>query len=212
MSRPSSHQLPQFRKTLVFLILLLGVMGVVFWLAIKPKHDPAEGELTVAGSQKEESRANTKVPATFDSEQTGDADADDVGTLVGNTALSDAELVRRLSVIVLNRSTSEKTRSEALAHLLNLTTEEDESVLFVLARSSNLNEDLGDDLFKDALNRSLSTQADLSLIFLERKEETLRKEAHEHLVFLLDQDLGDKASAWRSAVDAAKVRWKSASD
>lgn len=152
-------------------------------------------------------RQGTRTTAITDADQS--ADADDVGGLVGNTALSDAELVRRLSVVILNESTPASSRSEALAHLLNLTTEEDESVLFTLAGSPKLNEDLGDDLFKDALNRSLATQADLCLVFLGRKEEALRKEAQEHLTFLLDQDLGDKPDAWRAAVNTAKQRWSS---
>ncbi len=134
-------------------------------------------------------------------------DPDNIGALIGNTALNDAELVRRLSVVILNESSPATSRSEALTHLLNLTTEEDESILFTLASSPKLSEDLGDDLFKDSLNRPLSTQAELSLVFLTRKEESLRKEAREHLVFLLDQDLGDKPEDWRGAVNTAKQRW-----
>ncbi|EIP97260.1 hypothetical protein OpiT1DRAFT_01693 [Opitutaceae bacterium TAV1] len=134
----------------------------------------------------------------------------DVGELIADTSLSDPELVRRLSVIVLDEKSPGETRSEALAHLLNLTTEEDESILFTLAGSPGLNESLGDDLFRDALNRPLATQAELSLVLLGRREPALRKEAQEHLVFLLDEDLGGNPKAWRKAVDAAKQKWSNA--
>jgi hypothetical protein len=134
-------------------------------------------------------------------------DPNDVGALIGNTALSDQELVKRLSAIVLNGSSPAESRSEALAHLLNLTTEEDERILFSLAGSSKLNESLGDDLFRDALNRPLATQAELALVLLGRREPALQKEAREHLVFLLDEDLGANPKAWRKAVDAAKQKW-----
>ncbi|WP_043583799.1 hypothetical protein [Geminisphaera colitermitum] len=209
MSNPTPQKSRSRRGIIFSFIIVLGALLVVFYLK-SPSRDSAsdhQNKEEVPMTQDRGGRQGTRTTAITDADQS--ADADDVGGLVGNTALSDAELVRRLSVVILNESTPASSRSEALAHLLNLTTEEDESVLFTLAGSPKLNEDLGDDLFKDALNRSLATQADLCLVFLGRKEEALRKEAQEHLTFLLDQDLGDKPDAWRAAVNTAKQRWSS---
>jgi predicted nucleic acid-binding protein len=51
------------------------------------------------------------------------------------------------------------------------------------------------------------TQAELALVLLGRREPALQKEAREHLVFLLDEDLGANPKAWRKAVDTAKQKW-----
>ncbi|AHF89434.1 hypothetical protein OPIT5_03275 [Opitutaceae bacterium TAV5] len=218
------HQPPRKNRGIRWMIvvfILLALAAVVFvWSRREGVSGSPTGSITAPGRDGTGSRptgkagtvAQTDLAATENVAAAASAvDAvPDVGELIADTSLSDPELVRRLSVIVLDEKSPGETRSEALAHLLNLTTEEDESILFTLAGSPRLNESLGDDLFRDALNRPLATQAELALVLLGRREPALQKEAQEHLVFLLDEDLGGNPKAWRKAVDAAKQKWSNA--
>jgi hypothetical protein len=130
--------------------------------------------------------------------------------LLSNETLGERELLAGLTKIVLATARKSEERNEALSHLLNLTDEDHESVLLVLARDPSLEVPLGRRLFEDAFNRSLSWQLDLGLVLLERKDmETLHASVRDHLLFLLGPDVAADSDlkTLKQAGIAAKKQW-----
>lgn len=188
--------------------LALLVTGVVWWSA-----------RSSSSSTEEVATPSLVVPVTFESRapvevhktpDTAKLIQPAIADLLTDGSLKDAEVRSGLTKISLDNTRKVEDRNEAVSHLLNLTTEEDEAELLVLVRDPLLSNELARRVFEDAFNRPHSFQADLCLALMNRKDaESLAIAAREHLLFLLGPavDAASNAVALKAAVDAAKKRW-----
>lgn len=116
---------------------------------------------------------------------------------------------KKLAALVADPRVPMEEREEALAHTLNLSIDHEKEVLDPLVKDQNVPDALAETILSEALNRSLSYQADLYLAALAvRKSPEMQKLIREHLAFLINgEDLGPDPAAWRGPLAEARKEW-----
>jgi hypothetical protein len=121
------------------------------------------------------------------------------------------KIAQKLSALVRSDLLPLTEREEALAHTLNLSAGNEVVVLTPLVSDGKLPESLTDTILAEALNRSLSYQADLYLVALGRTpppSPDLKSRIREHLKFLTNgEDRGDNPQSWLADIKTAKETW-----
>lgn len=188
--------------------LALLTTGVVWWLARPSSYsDEKIASQSLVIPVAAEPRVSVEVHKTPD---TAKLIQPAIADLLTDGSLKDSEVRSGLTKIALDNARKFEERNEAVSHLLNLTTDEDEAELLVLVRDPLLGNEFARRVFEDAFNRPHSFQADLCLALMNRKDaESLVIAAREHLLFLLgpDVDAASNAAALKTAVATAKKQW-----
>ena len=134
-----------------------------------------------------------------------------VGEILSDSSSDDLSAARALGVIVQDASVALADRAEALAHLLNLSANNEGTLLLPLIKSPKLPDAFATTILNDSLNRPLKWQADVCLAVMARPVgKALYTEAREHLAFLTDEDHGDDLKAWVRAAREAQLKWQEA--
>jgi hypothetical protein len=124
-----------------------------------------------------------------------------VAALVGDTSLTDAEVIAGLRRIVDDAGRKLDERLEALDHALNLIPDDQPDILLGMAANRVLPTEVRQRLLADALNRPAKPQGQLQVKLLENAAGDTRKEVLGELTGLCGKDLGDDPAAWRKAVE-----------
>jgi len=134
-----------------------------------------------------------------------------IDAILRDTSLDNIASARALGALVQDATLSQEARAEALAHMLNLSVNNEAALLLPLLKSPDLPDSLATTILTDALNRPLVWQADACLAIMARKTgKDLHTQASEHLAFLTDEDHGDDVNAWTLAVRTARAKWEAA--
>ena len=134
-----------------------------------------------------------------------------VDSILADQSLDNLGAARALSALVADTTLSLNDRAEALAHLLNLSVGNENTLLLPLLKSPNLPDSLGSTILTDALNSPITWQADACLAVAARKTgKELHTQAIDHLAFLTGEDHGDDVNAWTLAVRTARKKWETA--
>ncbi len=134
-----------------------------------------------------------------------------IDAILRDTSLDNVASARALGALVQDATLSQEARAEALAHMLNLSVNNESTLLLPLLKSPDLPDSLAGTILTDALNRPLVWQADACLAIMARKTgKELHTQASEHLAFLTDEDHGDDVNAWTLAVRTARAKWEAA--
>ncbi|MDF3057763.1 MAG: hypothetical protein K0R17_1978 [Rariglobus sp.] len=133
-----------------------------------------------------------------------------IDSILADPALDILGSARALAALVQNPALSIETRSEALAHLLNLSVEHETELLLPLLKSARLPDSLASTILTEALNRPLDWQADACLAVMARTTgQELHTQARDHLAFLTSEDHGEDLKAWALAIRNARAKWAS---
>jgi hypothetical protein len=199
-------------KKFPILLLLLAfacliVMAVVFATRPpKPPPPPADKSAgpsgqsgTSAGSDRPERPRGKRPPPAGGVPSTGGSEA--VAALVGDSSLSDAEVIAGLRRIVDDAGRKLDERLEALDHALNLIPDDNPDMLHGMAANRVLPDEVRQRLLSDALNRPAKLQGRLLVKLLENAAGDTRKELLGELSGLCGKDHGDDPAAWRKAVE-----------
>ena len=130
---------------------------------------------------------------------TGGSDA--VAALVGDTALTDAEVITGLRRIVDDGSRKIDERLEALDHVLNLVSNKTPDLLRDLATRKVMPDEVRLRLAADALNRPQHLQGEVLVALLVNAAGDARKKLLVDLSGLCGENCGDDLAGWRAAVD-----------
>jgi hypothetical protein len=123
--------------------------------------------------------------------------------------LDNLSAANALRSLVQDSTVKLEERAEALAHLLNLSVENETTLLLPLIQSPRLPEAFATTILNDSLNRPLKWQADVCLAIMTKQTgKALQTEAREHLAFLTDEDHGDDLKAWIIAARKAQTKWQ----
>ncbi len=134
-----------------------------------------------------------------------------IDSILRDTSLDNIGAARALGGLVQDSSLSLDARAEALAHMLNLSVNNETSLLLPLVQSRDLPDSLASTILSDALNGPLTWQADACLAVMARTTgKELRTQASEHLVFLTGEDHGDDINGWTLAVRNTRAKWDAA--
>ena len=134
-----------------------------------------------------------------------------IDAILRDTSLDNVASARALGALVQDATLSQEARAEALAHMLNLSVNNEATLLLPLLKSPDLPDSLAGTILTDALNRPLTWQADACLAIMARKTgKELHTQASKHLAFLTDEDHGDDVNAWTLAVRTARAKWEAA--
>jgi hypothetical protein len=110
--------------------------------------------------------------------------------------------------MTLETNRNNRERTVAMTHLLRLSIEDPETILLPLISDSRLPDSLCNQILDDALNGSLTWQADANFDALKHRESAdIHTKAHDHLVFLLKADHGDNFFEWSTAIALSKEKW-----
>lgn len=197
------------RNVLIASVVVVLVGAVWFWFSAAPSTDI--GSTTVPDVSVVPPRIEAPVVKSPEVASKPPVPSQEtIEGLLSNESLAGPELLAGLAKIVLTPARKAEERNEALSHLLNLTDEDNQSVLLKIARDPSLDAPLARRLFEDAFNRSHSWQVDLGLELLGRQDlEPLHTAVREHLVFLVGPDVATNSdlATLKQAGAAAKKRW-----
>ena len=150
---------------------------------------------------------NMATPALTSSDETKVTSA--INDILTDTSLDTFASARALGALVQDSTLSETDRAEALAHMLNLSVDDETKLLLPLLNSTKLPDALATTILTDSLNRPLGWQADACLAVMARPTgKELHAWAREHLSFLTDEDHGDNVADWMLAVRNARAKWQ----
>ena len=125
-----------------------------------------------------------------------------VAALVGDKALTDADVIAGLRRIADDDSRKIEERQEALEHLLNLIPNDKPEVLREMATRKVMPIEVRMRLAADALNRPHHLQGEILVALLANAAGDSRKELLSDLTLLCGgEDLGDDLAAWRKAAE-----------
>jgi len=124
-----------------------------------------------------------------------------VAALVGNSSLSDPEVVAGLQRIVDDAGRPLDERLEALDHALNLIPNDNPAVLHEISGRRILPDEMRMRILAEALNRPPRLQGELLVLLLGNAAGDARQELLRELTGLCGEDLGEDPAAWRVAVD-----------
>lgn len=201
------------RKIALTTCVIAGGGTLILWLcSFKPitpdtsKQNPANKEEHVLAPVESKTAPSPEPPAGLMHEPAPSPAASPIsaGDLLADSSLSAQGLLNALAGIVKDDKRTMEDRTEALAHLLNLSVEDPSPTLLPLLEDPHLPASLALRIFQDALNAPLSWQATACLAILGRtKDKSLRDEVQTHLGFLTGQDHGNNLAEWTKAVAAA---------
>lgn len=144
----------------------------------------------------------------------GDTAAGGAASLTAGDILAepDEDLVRvakKLGALVADSRAPMAEREEALAHALNLAAGNEREVLLPMVKNPGVTDEMVQTILSEALNSSLSYQADIYLEALAaRQNSELQAAIREHLAFLTGgDDLGTDVAAWKKALAVVKPTW-----
>lgn len=129
-----------------------------------------------------------------------DKASDAVAALVGNSSLSDLEVVAGLRLLVDDAARPIAERLEALGHVLNLVSNDNPGLLHEIAAGRNQPAEVRRQIIAAALNRPPRLQGEMLVLQFEHAAGDERKEALVQLTGLCGEDLGEDLEAWRAAV------------
>ena len=151
------------------------------------------------------------MPATVSAPPPQRAAAPLIDSILKDQSLDNLGAARALAELVQNPSLSLDGRSEALAHLLNLSVGNETTLLLPLLKSQDLPDPLASTILSDSLNSPLTWQADACLAVMARKAgKELHTQASDHLEFLTGEEHGDDVNAWTIAVRDTRAKWDAA--
>ena len=134
-----------------------------------------------------------------------------IDAILTDPALDNIGAARALGALVQDPALGAEARAEALAHMLNLSIDNETTLLLPLLKSPKLPDSLATVILDEALNRPLTWQADACLAVMARTTgKELHIQARDHLAFLTDEDHGDDVTAWMAAVRDARAKWETA--
>jgi hypothetical protein len=185
----------------------------------KPSAAPSQPTFTVdqTPSTSEATSATTtplvgdkRISAQGDSPFSPDNPLPSVDELLAEDTEDLPAIARKLSYLVALPGLPLEERENALAHAMNLAAGNESKIIDPLVTKPDVPDSLAEVILSEALNRSLSEQADLYLSALaHRKSEAMQTLIREHLAFLTDSaDLGSDPAAWQAAVANAKKAWE----
>ena len=189
--------------------LLVVALGTAVWLATRPAKESATAASPGASTATTATDRHRRAPASGrDSSRPAPPDAGQasaaVAAIVGDSSINDLTARNRLLALVNRPDSPLSERLEALEHVLLLTPDTDSTSLLPLASGARLPAEIRSRLIDDAHNRSGKPQLEILLALLETANTDQREEIRELLRFLLDEDHGEEAAAWRVAVEAKK--------
>jgi hypothetical protein len=123
-----------------------------------------------------------------------------VAALVGNSSLSDLEVVAGLRRIVDDAGHPLDERLEALGHVLNLAPNDNPALLREIAAGRNQPAEVRLRIIAESLNRPPRLQGEMLVLQLENAAGDVRQEVLTQLVGLCGEDFGEDLDAWRGAV------------
>lgn len=126
--------------------------------------------------------------------------SEEVATIVGNTALTDSQVIGGLQLIVEDGKRPLAERVEALQHVIHLVPTEQPEPLLNLAADGRLPREIGELILAEALNRPARLQGELLVRLLGHSSGSMQEEVLEELKALVDADHGTKPAAWRTAI------------
>lgn len=204
-----NRQNPPIRLLLVCFACLLGVAAVLFAIRQGTRQNTPAGATDGSAAPVNHGSAGPertpgKRPRPAGGTPTTSA-SDAVAALVGDSALSNPELIAGLRRIVDDAGRPIADRLEALDHALNLIPDDNPAVLREMASRRVLPEEVRMRLLADAFNRPVRLQGEILLSLLENAAGDTRKTLLTELASLCGEDLGDDPAAWRKAVEKLTV-------
>ena len=208
---------PRLFLSLIISLFLIGV-SLLLWpghrntvpsVVAYPPVSHAERTPKLAGSGKPAQAVAFPVPAQ--KIIAGKSDSLAIGSLLADSSLDNKAVITGLAAMTLETGRSLEERTEAMGHLLDLSVEDPSPVLLPLVSDTRLPDVLCDQILDDALNGSLSWQADASLAALTHRDgKEIQTKAREHLVFLMGTDHGENIAEWSKAIALSKEKWAQA--
>jgi hypothetical protein len=151
---------------------------------------------------------SVKTTATDAPHSSSRPDSAAIGRLLADASLDNQNVMTGLTKMTLAADLPLAERTEAMAHLLNLSVEDPSPILLPLVGDTRLPDALCTQILDDALNGSLAWQADSNFAALSHRNGLeIRAKAHDHLVFLVGADHGDNLLEWRTAIALTKEKW-----
>lgn len=169
-----------------------------------PGSGDATGDASSPGGSASDGMADAGVPG-----EASPAEPLTASDILAQPDEDNVRVAKKLAALVRDGNASPEVREEALAHTLNLAAGNEAEVLPPIVTDPQVPDGLAETVLSEALNQSLSYQADLYLTALAaRKSPEMQTMIREHLAFLTDgPDLGGDPVAWKKAVEAAKKNW-----
>lgn len=207
-------------RFIAVLVALLAALGGVFWLL--NRHQPPAGKTTVTANAPAPAIAPATAPITKSTAVLAPAsptspihveasDSSSIGSLLADRSLDNKAVMAGLAQITLDSGRNLAERTEAMAHLLNLSVEDPAATLLPLVNNPRLPDSLCNQILDDALNDPFPWQADAYFAALtHRTGKEIQAKAREHLTFLVGTDYGDNLAEWSKAVSIAKEKWDQA--
>ena len=192
---------------LLVVVVCLGVLALGVWKwSQAPRDTGADGSAkeaagTAGNPTLEDGRSNSR---ERHSRRGGNAPSpsasEAVAALVGNSSLSDLEVVAGLRRLVDDAARPIPERLEALGHVFNLASNDNPALLREIAAGRLQPAEVRMRIIAESLNRPARIQGEMLVLQLEHAAGDVRKEALTQLTGLCGEDLGEDLEAWRAAV------------